>query len=161
MLTWAERLILYNQYEILKRLDPEDAEHYDQSQEIVARGYEIFYSDLNGAVFAETLRPEVAREVMEILDMFRAITFSCKRLRYKPKNSSAEFEGFDGNEESEHFGFAKFLREKQGKWGELSSRPENSHRNVLGKYRRMVNAWRNLGKKFELTENEIEQIASA
>ncbi len=37
-LTHTERLILLNQYEILKKLDPESAEYYNEVTEILENG---------------------------------------------------------------------------------------------------------------------------
>jgi uncharacterized protein YfbU (UPF0304 family) len=42
MFTKAERLILANQYEILKCLDPSNSATYDEHKQIVTDGYEIF-----------------------------------------------------------------------------------------------------------------------
>jgi uncharacterized protein YfbU (UPF0304 family) len=162
MLTWAERLTLWNQYEILKRLDPDNKKEYETSQEILSNGYEQYYSEINPSIYAETTPREVSREVEEILNVFRAIKFSCQKLGYKPKSRRADFEGFDGNDDGGHYGFARFVRRTLGKWEELKDCPDNSHSSMsLGHYRDMLKTWRRLGSKYELTEAEIEEIAEA
>ena len=45
-LTKKERLILYNQYEILKKLDPDGEENYKIDQEILINGFKANYDDL-------------------------------------------------------------------------------------------------------------------
>ncbi|KQQ23736.1 hypothetical protein ASF53_05275 [Methylobacterium sp. Leaf123] len=97
----------------------------------------------------------------EILNVFRAIKFSSIKLGYKPKSPSAEFEGFDANDDGGQYAFARFVRRTLGKWDELKDCPDNSHSSVsLPHYRAMLRTWRRLGGKLELTEAEIE-IAEA
>jgi uncharacterized protein YfbU (UPF0304 family) len=159
MLTWAERLTLWNQYEILKRLNPDDTKEYATSQEILSNGYEQYYSEINPSIYKEITPRDISREVEEILNVFRAIKFSCIKLGYTPHSRSAEFDGFDGNEEGDQYGFAIFVRRTLGKWDELKDRPDNSHSNVVDRYRRMLAKWKQLGERYELTADEIEEIA--
>ncbi|HBI91490.1 MAG TPA: hypothetical protein DDY58_03100, partial [Terrisporobacter glycolicus] len=42
-LTKKERLILYNQYEILKSLNPDEKEYYEIDQEILINGFKYNY----------------------------------------------------------------------------------------------------------------------
>lgn len=162
MLTWAERLTLWNQYEILKRLNPDDTKEYETNQEILSNGYEQYYSEIDPSISEKTTKPDVSREVEEILEVFRAIKFSCKRLGYTPKSHWAEFEGFDANDGGGHYGFALFVRRTLGKWDELKDRPDNSHSATsLDHYRQMVRVWRRLDRSYELTTDQIEQIAVA
>ncbi len=162
MVTWTERLILWNQYEILKRLDPGDKEEYKIKQEILSNGYEQYYSEINLEIYPKTTDPGVSSEVEDILDLFRCIKFSCRRLGYTPKSKWAEFEGFDANNDGGHYGFAHFVRRTLGKWEELKDRPDNSHSSIsLEYYRRMLRTWHRLDRKHELTEAEIEEIAEA
>lgn len=161
MLSWAERLTLWNQYEILKRLNPESAKEYEKNQEIVSDGYEQFYADINPSINRETVKEDVSQEVLDILDMFRAINFSCDRLKYLPKGRNAEFDGFDGNAAGPHYGLARFVRKTLGLFEEMEGRPDNSHTSSsLGTYRRMMAEWQKLGKPHQLTAEQIEQIAS-
>jgi len=160
MLTWAERLILWNQYEILKSTDPGNANYHEQNQEIVAHGFEQFYPALNQTISETPVSREITSEVMDILDMYRAIHNSCQTQKYAPKNSSALFSGFDGNHE-EQYAIAYFLRRTQGKWIELAARPDDSHSSSVPHYRRMLSKWQVLGKKHFLTPEEIEDIAGS
>jgi len=162
VLTWSERLTLWNQYEILKKLDPDQVKEYEANQEILSCGYEQYYSELNASIVTETVNPSVSQEVQNILDVFRAIKFSCKKYKYTPKSTWAQFEGFDGNGDEGHYGFARFVRRTLGKWEELADRPDNSHSSAsLGHYRAMVDVWNRLGRSFDLTPSQIEQIADA
>ncbi|WP_243395673.1 YfbU family protein [Sphingomonas oleivorans] len=161
-LTQAERLSLWNQYEILKHVNPDDIKEYERNQEILSNGFELYYSELNPSIYESGVDEATCREVQEILNVFRAITFSCDRLKYTPKSYHAQFEGFDGNGSTGHYGFAQFLRRTLGLWDELADRPDNSHSSTsLNHYRAMVRAWDRLGGNYELDAAEIEQIADA
>jgi uncharacterized protein YfbU (UPF0304 family) len=160
MLTKAERTILYNQYEILKHLDPNEAKTYKEKQEILADGYEIFYSELNPSISDEPASVESCREVINIMDVFRAIHNASDRLKYKPKSPLAQFQGFDGNHEHPHYGFCRFLIDVQGRWPELNNTPRNSHGSTLPLYRKMLARWEALGDdRFNMTAEQIEQVA--
>lgn len=159
MLTWAERLILWNQYEMQKVLAPEREDECNEAQEILASGYEQFYWMLNQSISDKPVPIEETQEVMDILDMYRAINFSSKKAGYSSRNPWAEFGGFDGNAASNHFGIATFLRRTQGKWAELEDLPDNSHNAAsLDRYRSMLDVWKQMGKKSDLSTDELESI---
>jgi uncharacterized protein len=70
----------------------------------------------------------------------------------------AHFIGFDGNEETEYFAYARFLIEKRGLWPESKPESYNTHSPVLPRYREMVNEWRKASSKFDLSAEETERI---
>ena len=166
-LTINERLLLANQYLILEKLYPDEADSIKQMRTIVEKGYELHYNDLNVAITECRLTEEACREVMDILDMYRALSDSCNRLEEKEgiEKKKIQFDGFDGNDSSGRFFYARFLILSQGRWQEvLEGRPGfdlNSHSSVIEIYRRMLNVWNELGKKFDLTRDEIRQILDA
>ena len=101
-LTKKERLTLYNQYEILKRLDPDGVEYYNVKQEILINGFKANYDDLvNG--FMEETPVEVSEFVVDVLQMYRTLNNSYLELTEEEKNNinlyDIAFKGFDGNEE--------------------------------------------------------------
>ncbi|WP_411905976.1 YfbU family protein [Rhizobium mayense] len=158
-LSFAERLILSNQLSILKILDPEQARYYDEAQEIVNNGYEYMYGNINQSVYETPLPVHISEEVVEILDMFRALEFSCRKLGVRASDLGTDFEGFDANEADGHYGFARFLRRKLGRWEELKDYPDNSHSSIsLHRYRSMIERWHGIGRKFELSEEEVRQV---
>jgi uncharacterized protein len=65
-LTRVERTLLRNQYAILEKLDPENAERYARLRQIVERGYSIFYNDV--LVDEGELSAADCRYVMDVLD---------------------------------------------------------------------------------------------
>jgi uncharacterized protein len=68
-LTRVERTLLRNQYAILEKLDPENAERYARLRQIVERGYSIFYGD--ALVGEGELSTADCRYVMDVLDKFK------------------------------------------------------------------------------------------
>ncbi len=164
-LSIKDRLILVNQYKILKMLDEEEEEpRYDELIEILVNGYEIFYSNFV-EYFLETPRAD-SRLVFDVLDMYRAIE-NYKRENPKDieimKHHYGHFVGFDGNDEAGLLLFLKFLLEKQRKYDEELAYREstgdfNSHAPTIKKYSQMLEKWKELGKKFELSREAVLAI---
>lgn len=111
MLTWTERLMLWNQYEILKELQPHDANTFEEKRRKLEGGYEQFCDEVHLLIDKSSVSEAETTELAEILDMFRAIHFACERNNYTPKSPRARFDGFDGNSEHPQYGIANFLRE--------------------------------------------------
>src|SRR4051812_14176376 len=95
-----QRHILANQYRILSHLEPEAG--WDTRLEAMERGYEIEYEMEDRA----TLTVKDARDIYDILDMFRVVKASLKELsaadRKKVDEVALKFHGFDGNNEPKH-----------------------------------------------------------
>lgn len=77
-LSRKDRIILFNQYEILKRLDTDSAEQYEIYQDILAQGFEYEYDDIGPSLFE--VPQSVSEKVYEILGMFRRMVFSFDNL---------------------------------------------------------------------------------
>ena len=56
--TRVERLLLANQYKILERLDPDEADYYTRHRIALERGYEGDYEEVAGVIAKETLSPK-------------------------------------------------------------------------------------------------------
>ncbi len=160
-----DRVLLINQYKILKKLDSESGVNYDELIEILQYGYEIFYSIVDEWI-GEGMSKEKGKFVLDILGIYRMVE------DYKKQNPQDEeilnhrwgyFKGFDGNEESEYFAFTLFLIETQKKFLEqlpYKTRNDNfnSHFPVVDKYQKMVSAWKSLGRGFRLSKEQILEI---
>ena len=75
-----ERLTLYNQYEILKRLNPDEVEYYNVKQEIVINGFKANYNDLVNGFMDET-PVEVSEFVIDVLQMYENFKQFLYRIR--------------------------------------------------------------------------------
>lgn len=165
-LSAKDRIFLSNQYRILEKLYPEDAESFKKNQEIVDSGYEAHYDSLNVSVMECRITSEQCNEVRDILEMYRALYNSYTNLgNNQISKTEIQFPGFDGNGErgaEGYLGYARFLIQIEGKWQEtLEDRPQfdvNSHSSVLDMYRRMLNAWQKTDKKIKLSLTEMESI---
>ena len=140
-------------------MDPDSSADYKQSREIVESGYEFLYETLNPSIHTEPMPKHAGDELYSILDMFRALEFSAKDIGKTTQEMSVEFEGFDGNHDGHHYRLSIFVRRTQGKWSELSHYPDNSHSQAsLPRYRKMLKAWKGMGKPHKLTEKQIEEL---
>lgn len=181
----ADRQVLSLLHRILAHVVPNDDEIDPRSQLKSARVIESGFTSeywREVAGFRTELSKRDCERVLDILDMFRMITFSFKELEKdgtpvsEELSHQLEFEGFDGNHglESRMASYVEFLM-SEGKWPEL--RPQldrndggNSHFPVLDEYMRMltehrrIKASRDRGyrrKGYLLSLEELEQIAAA
>jgi uncharacterized protein YfbU (UPF0304 family) len=163
-LTKLERLLLINQFEILKTIKEENQEYYEQMIDILTNGFSIYYSELESGLFDEMPAGD-GRFVLDVLDLYHAIEDFKRRNEAKAINEHAfgYFPGFDGNEEGEYLGFVRFIIDKKKLFEEqeqyrTKTDDFNSHSRTLPRFSEMVARWERLGKKFELTEPEILNI---
>lgn len=163
-LTRTERWILVNQYRILERLDPENAEYYKEARAILEEGYELLYEDIDASIFRDehVMSSEDCTEVIDILAMFDALQHSYDAL---PDKSTIEdwkinFVGFDGNNETAQMAFARFYSSyREGRFVGLRHVEDfNSHAPTLDRYRRMLRRWQKLGQSHSLSEQEIKAV---
>lgn len=161
-LTTTERWILWNQFTILAALDAESAEYYERAKTAIENGFTTAYAWYCGFLTEEVPR-EVCEEVLEILDMFKAIDNA------RPDASELdgddawqlEFRGFDFDSENAHFSFARFLILQEDKWPEHANAGDslNSHAPMLDGYRRMLRRWESMGSPEALTEDQLRELA--
>ena len=165
-LTKKERLTLYNQYEILKRLDPDEVEYYNVKQEIVINGFKANYNDLVNGFMDET-PVEVSEFVIDVLQMYRTLNNSYIELDEEEKCNidlyDISFKGFDGNEEIDYYVYARFFLEDLERFDELKESEHyaiNSHSNMINRYSRMLSRWEEVrnGRYDSLTLVNIQYI---
>ncbi len=157
-----ERLILFNQYRILEKLYPEEEKECQNAQKILAEGFEIEYDSLV-EFMSDGIPIDICKEVIDILQMYRSLYGSYHELSDKTgiDKDNVIFQGFDGNEETEHFIFACFYLEDLGRFSEFKDVEINSHSNRLYKYLPMLNEWRKYGRYDTLSKEQIIKIISA
>ncbi|SHK26795.1 hypothetical protein SAMN05216369_1279 [Marinobacter antarcticus] len=158
-----KRYELINQLLILEKLYPEDADYYSKNRKALENGYELHYSWLTESI-SDGLSEEQCKEVLDILDMYRSITFSWQRLHDGQEiPDKLKFQGFDGNYETELMGYVQYFVIELARFDELTYGKEhpyfNSHGPMLENYRRMLAVWKEYG--FDLTEDEIASVMEA
>ena len=115
--------------------------------------------------------PPTVGEVVDILDMWSAIETSYQRLSAEDQErikveahpyGDGRFDGFDGNNETEHLGIARFLIDDLGRFTNFKGRELNSHLPLsLEGYRRMLAVFLPLRPSLgpdDLTAGQIIQL---
>jgi uncharacterized protein YfbU (UPF0304 family) len=161
--TVKERLFLVNQYRILEKLYPDEAEFYAKQRKIVASGYALNWEWLAPEISStdQSLTIEECIEVCDILEMHRALSDS--RASTGINADTVRFWGFDGNTEVKQLDYAHYVLTSGDGWSEIRNERDdyNSHLPLLDSYRAMLREWRPLPDKFNLSKEEIERITSA
>ena len=162
-LSRSERLLLVNQYLILEKLYPEDAEHYAQGRKALEEGYERHYAELTNNLY-DGVSEECCQEIVDILDMFRSLQFYYEKLEDKSgiDEKLIQFPGFDGNDESVELRYVQYHLEDLGNYKELSESSHNvgfnSHEPLLDTYRSMLRTWKESKNKLKLSREEIFKL---
>ncbi len=166
-LSKKDRLIIANQLKILEKLYPEEAKEYSNQRKAVEQGYKIHYSRLVEWLYEE-MSVDESEEILEILEMYRAITFSYNKTEDKEglKESEIGFLGFDGNSEGKQLAYATYFILDLGRYGELRGDlvfPDfNSHGSMcVEDYRRMLAIWKKYEKSHSLTISQVKKILEA
>ena len=162
-----DRVILINQYRILSALNKDAEDHYNELIGILENGYEIFYSMIDEWIL-DDMPIDNGKFVLNILDLYRAI----EDLKRSSKNQDLHkhhhsyFAGFDGNNETQYMGFARFLIEKQGKFSEQRQYLRkndnlNSHVPMRGKYKRMLEKANSIENIWKMSVEDALKILDA
>ena len=137
----VQRLILINQYRILDLLEGTQERENSESKLAITALQHGFVREMNSLLDEAAwpiLSKEGCDEVIDILNLYRQIEFSLQKLPDAEATALrglpwVEFSGFDGNEESDYFAYARYLLEDEGKFGELFelNNSVNSHHSTL------------------------------
>lgn len=165
MLSKTERLILINQYEILRRLeeDESDLEFYSQSIKALEYGFEGEYARLMSRLHSHMSQADCSL-TKDILWMFWMMEAAYDRCNPKPsvEEDEARFRGFDNNNEAMYCAYADHLR-ADGEFGFLKNRALNSHMPTLRRYTAMLRKWEELGRPNadDFPASQIEAVVNA
>jgi hypothetical protein len=149
----VERLLLFNQYETLKRVDPAMEEHCDLMIKCLLEGYDDDFDQLLPE-FEEPIDPIIRQEVQDILQMFRLL------YHHFESNPPAVFAGFDNHDELDYKTYAEFLIEDRGYWRESRLSDYSTDRQLLNDYRAMLNEWKQAKSDHSLSDEEARRIVS-
>lgn len=148
-LSQSERLMTWLMTEVLKNQKGyENKDTIDLIQQSIYGGH--FWAlkwELTGILHDHTDSRSAVSLVVDVLDMWAFIERAYKsftpadRLRIEkevgPWAKDPEFIGFDGNNEGEYMGIAKFLVDKLGRFSDFKGRTLNSHAPRVDRYRAM------------------------
>lgn len=167
-----DRFIIANQLKILEALYPEEAGSYAIQRTAFEDGYESHYSWAMEHISENTLSEEETKEVVDTLDMFRAIRRCYAELPDKTgiDEYSVKFRGYDGNDrvESKLLGYARYFVVELNRFQEVLEEQGdhfdfNSHGEMRGVYQRMLDVWKRLPpeQRHRLTKDQIVSITQA
>lgn len=163
-LTRSERWILANQFKILAKLSPNEAESYEKALIIIERGYVEQYEWLAERIVETEMSEMKCKDVLNILDMFDALRVGYETLADKTDVDEAwiKFPGFDENSEGDYYNYASFLIERQNMYRDLHQGDHyNSHTPVLPNYRKMLAEWQKSTDQHRLTRADLIRITGA
>lgn len=160
-LSLTERLFLSNQYRVLEKLYPEEADTYSRFQKVLEHGFEMHYQEMFQNLDEETFTREQSKEVLDILSMYQEMNDCFDKLDDQSgiDASLLKFRGFDGNNEPEQLSYARFYVEDQGHFSRLGINELNSHSMVLGMYRRMLGEYRKV--QHSVNKDDVIRILAA
>lgn len=114
--------------------------------------------------------PDTVSEVVDILDMWYFLEYAYSQLSDKDKEkikqdaepfgSDVQFRGFDGNNESEHIGIARYLINDLDSFTDFKNRELNAHMPCIGAYRRMLTAFKPIRTKMSAHGISATQLNS-
>ncbi len=174
-LSQLDRVMLANQYKILALLDSGSSDYYDTMREALEQGFESYYEEeLFKAAYPETLSSEDSTLVIDAMSMYDALQNSYRRLDDQSgiEEDRLVFPGFDGNHETAHYSYARFVVEREQRFTGLRFEKDrdgddtppaildrfNSHSPTLDFYRARISAWKALPNRYDLSREEILSI---
>jgi uncharacterized protein len=114
------------------------------------------------------------RETVDVLDMWSFLEYGYEKLSKKDKDRVAKeaepfgkdvkLHGFDGNNESEYMGIARFMIEQLDRFSKFKGRDLNAHMPTLEAHRRMLAVFQPLRNKMagrDLNADEIIETLKA
>ena len=136
-----KRYELINQLLILEKLYPEEADYHSKNRKALEYGFELHYSWLTENL-SEGLTSKQCKEILDIMDMYRSITFSWSRLHPDEETpAKIKFKGFDGNNEPDLRSYVQYFIMELDRFDELKygqSFPSfNSHTRMLNRFRQI------------------------
>ena len=160
-MTNIERVILFNQFQILAKLDPNEKGYYERSAKALQSGYSGNYE------FLETLSPELSEQECQIvwrtLDMYDAMRTSWVALTDKGnvKEQEIVYRGFDGNNETQYMGYSQFIVEECERFTYMGIKDHNSHMEMIPGYLRMLAAWAQFKESHNMTAEQLRAVLTA
>jgi len=155
-------------FKILKNQGDEEFD-YDNMIKALQYGFEYHYRDVFDCLFDEELTIEECKVVLDILEMYRGITYSYIKLKRenkieKLKDEDIRFKGFDGNNETKQMSYTRYFIVDLDRYSEIQEYAPgndfNSHFPMLSKYQAMLVKWKSfpMTEKYSMSELQINDL---
>ena len=168
-LTIQERLILVNQYRILKEACPKLPEScangtYDNIITALEEGYEGQYDSLVKDFHKESFSSEKCKFVLDVLGMYSDFYYVSKQTSFSTlKPNNILFLGFHKNDEHRYLSYTEYLIDNLGLFPELKETSKGKYDSIIyprvEKYEKMLTKFNQYGSS-KLTEGIISEILS-
>lgn len=155
----GEKLIAVMLGDLIKKLDVETETNVDFVQKVIYGGhYWALGWEMQGIFHGHADKQTRVRFVVDVLDMWSFMEEAFEKLskddkarlakEADPWGKHVEFPGFDGNNESEHLGIARFLIEDMDRFNRFRDRKRelNSHHPTLESYGKMLRVFEPIRK---------------
>ena len=171
LMTWLLSEILKNQ--INDRKNKADSKHDLKSVELIQESifgghFWALMWEMSGVMHNHSDDPKNVRAVVDILDTWDFIERAYAKFDDAEKQSienavefigkNPVFIGFDGNNETEYLGIARFLIEQLGRFQNFKGRELNSHMPTVGRYQRMAAAFAPMRASLIGRELNVDQV---
>ncbi len=123
-----------------------------------------------GIPFEEAEDPEIVKDVVDILDMWSFIEHSYQQLSdedkiklekdAEPFGKDPQFQGFDGNNETEYMGTAMFVVNDLDRFEEFKGRSFNSHCPSIDSHKRMLAVFEPIRRKLSFEPLTVDELAT-
>lgn len=162
------RLLLLNQYRLLGATKAIPSKDADDAVKALQQGFALDIEHLIETEVWGEFSSDSCQEVRDILNMYRIIHNSIRRMDAEVQSRLHElpwavFEGFDGNNETEHYAYTQYLLKDRGLWAELYTQDMslNTHSETLHKYRTMLSVFKAGRTSGDLSQEEIVAVLNA
>ena len=125
--------------------------------------------EMTGVLHTHSDDRKVVRQVVDILDMWGFIERGYEALSEQDKarvregaemigETAPSFHGFDGNNETEHMGIARFLIEKMNRFQDFHERYLNSHSPTVRRYLRMYRGFETIRPNLVGRQMNVDEL---
>jgi uncharacterized protein YfbU (UPF0304 family) len=168
-LTDGEKLIVFMLADLYEKLEVEGEIQPDFLKSAISNDHLWAVPwKYSGIPFEHSDDPPVVREVVDILDMWSFIEHGYSQLTEGQKKQLAKdaapfgenprFQGFDGNNESEHMSTAMFLVNELERFQEFQGRSFNCHHSSIDAHRRMLAVFEPIRSTLHAAPLSLDQI---
>lgn len=169
----GEKLIAMMLGDLIKKLDVDVETNVDLVQKVIYGGhYWALGWEMPGIFHGHADKQSRVRFVVDVLDMWSFIEEAFEKLgkvelkrlakEADPFGEHVEFSGFDGNNESEHLGIARFLVEDLERFSRFREghRDLNSHHPTLEAYGRMLQVFEPIRKTLVGRRLSVDELVA-
>ena len=166
----GEKMLMLMMRDVYKGLKLKGAEtDFDFVAQVIYGGhYWAPTWTMSGLFHGYADKPEDVSFTVNVLDMWSFMESAYAKLSKKEKErmsadashrgQTVSFPGFDGNNETEHLGIARFLIEEMNRFSGFKGRDLNSHAPTLVRYRRMLAIFLPMRATLDGTSLSLDQL---